>query len=309
MVHDNLMWRRNPEAVRERLPGVQAVLSAFEGCLDQDGLVRAPKGWNFTDWVPQWVAGWPPDARLGKSAVIALQYLYGLDHGIALFQALGQPDIARHWHRLRDRLAAGILRGFWRPEAGLVADDLAGSRFSEHAQCLALLCDLLDGPDRARVVEGLLTTPHLVRATVYFSHYYFEALRHVGELDRANARLDFWRSLPAMGLKTVLEQPEPSRSDCHAWGAHPLFHAYASFLGARPSAPGFARIRVAPQPGPLKMLRGRMPDAADGFIDFDLSFEAGIRGQLTLPDGLSGDLLWKGATLPLEAGKNRVDLA
>ena len=33
-----------------------------------------------------------------------------------------------------------------------------------------------------------------------------------------------------------------TRSDCHAWGAHPVFHFYATVLGIRPAAPGFRRV-------------------------------------------------------------------
>ncbi len=112
-----------------------------------------------------------------------------------------------------------------------------------------------------------------------------------------------------MGLKTVLEQPEPSRSDCHAWGAHPLYHAYASFLGARPSEPGFARIRIAPQPGRFRLLRGRMPDAGAGWIASDLSFVSGMSGSIDLPDGLEGELVWQGQTVPLKPGHNALQPA
>lgn len=308
IVYDLYMWRRRAETVRGMLPGIHAVLSAFEQRLSPDDLVMAPEGWNFVDWVPEWTAGWPPDARFGASAILNLQYVYSLDRAIYLYRHLGQPDIARHWSGVRQRVAAAVARNYWVARRGLVADDLAARHFSEHAQCLALLCNLFEGDDRRRLTESLLTAPDLARTTVYFSHYLFEALYHVGALAEADGRLQFWRSLPDMGLKTVLEQPEPSRSDCHAWGAHPLYHAYASFLGARPSEPGLSSIRIAPQPGPFKVMRGRFPDAVSGYVSFDLSFAECLAGTITLPEAMQGELIWKGASVTLRPGTNTVAL-
>lgn len=308
MVYDLYMWRGHAERVRRMLPGVHAVLSAFGQRMGDRDLVVAPAGWNFVDWVPEWNAGWPPAGRYGYSAILNLQYVYAMDRAIYLFKHLAQDDLARHWSSVRRRVAEAIVRHYWVPRAGLMADDLEHSRFSEHAQCLALLCNLLQGADRNRLVEGLLQAPALARTTVYFTHYLFEALYHVGALAESDRRLAFWRSLPEMGLKTVLEQPEPSRSDCHAWGAHPLFHAYASFLGARPAEPGFSRIRIAPQPGPFRLMRGRFPDAKEDYVSFDLAFEQGIHGSIALPDSLEGELLWRGTALPLYPGTNAVNL-
>ncbi len=309
MVHDLYMWRRRHELVRRMLPGVHAVLSAFDQYRGAQDLVSAPDSWNFVDWVPEWRAGCPPDARYGHSSILNLQFIYALDRACAMLEGLGNPDLARHWRRIRERVAAAVVDKYWVARRGLLSDDLAMTRYSEHAQCLALLCDLFDGSDRNRVVEGMLHSPGLARTTVYFSHYLFEALYKVGALDQADQRLSFWRDLPSMGLKTVLEQPEPSRSDCHAWGAHPLYHAYASFLGARPSEPGFARIRIAPQPGRFRLLRGRMPDAGAGWIAFDLSFVSGMSGSIDLPDGLEGELVWQGQTVPLKPGHNALQPA
>ena len=50
----------------------------------------------------------------------------------------------------------------------------AKDRFSEHAQCLALLADVLP-PDRAACAfAGLTEAMDLAPTTVYFSHYLFE---------------------------------------------------------------------------------------------------------------------------------------
>jgi len=55
-------------------------------------------------------------------------------------------------------------------------------------------------------------------------------------------------------------------------------------------------------------LRGTLPDAADGLISFDLSFEDGVAGRVALPDDLSGEFWWKGARQPLNPGANDIRL-
>ena len=55
-------------------------------------------------------------------------------------------------------------------------------------------------------------------------------------MDRFFDRMSLWLNLKTLGCKTMLEMPEPSRSDCHAWAAHPVYHYLASILGIRPAA-------------------------------------------------------------------------
>ena len=67
MVHDHALWRGHPEFIRERMPGVRAVLDAFARYRNDEGLLAAVKGWNFVDWVPGWERGTPPAAAHGSA--------------------------------------------------------------------------------------------------------------------------------------------------------------------------------------------------------------------------------------------------
>ena len=87
-------------------------------------------------------------------------------------------------------------------------------------------------------------------------------------------------------------------------GAHPLFHLQTGIAGIRPDADGFARVRIAPQPGPLKFIRAAMP-SPKGDISVDLAFADGnASGTITLPPGLMGVFVWKGVETPLKEGRN-----
>jgi len=306
MVHDLLMWRGEQETVRKMLPGVDAVLSGLELYLAYSGLLSAPRGWNFCDWVPTWQAGIPPEGVEGFSALLNLQYLYALQRGVWLHQAFNDQHLAAHWQQLADTLKQAIVSTFWDDTRGLLADDPAHSLYSEHVQALAILTGTLDSARQAVMVRNLLSAD-MARCTVYFSHYLLEALAQVGEMPAFFERLAFWFDLSAQGFKTVLESPEPSRSDCHAWGAHPIYHYFTSIFGAKPAAPAAAKLRICPQPGPLTQLQGTFPHANGGEVGFDLQVtDARLSGSIALPDGVSAVLVWQGIERELAPGLNRI---
>ena len=305
MIHDLHMWRQAEDVVHALLPGIDAVLTAFAGYRDDDGLVAAVPGWNYCDWVPEWTAGWPPDSREGANALINLIYLYALERGVQLHEHANQPHLAAHWRQVADALRAAIVKAFWDEGRGMLADDRAHTSYSEHVQSLAILTHLLDGSRHERMVEGLLEAEDLARTTIYFSHYLLEALREIGRGDLLIDKLHFWYGLQARGLKTTSESPEPTRSDCHAWGAHPLYHYYASILGARPTVPGFKRVRIQPQLGELTSISGEMPHASTDTIRFDLQRDGDdLTGEIWLPEGVSGEFVWAGMPRPLWPGRN-----
>jgi hypothetical protein len=102
--------------------------------------------------------------------------------------------------------------------------------------------------------------------------------------------------------------PEPTRSDCHGWGAHPLYHYYASLLGIRPAAPGFQRVRIAPQLGELLWAQGRMVHPL-GWVEVDFRVEEGeLRGRVELPLKVSGELVYQGKTQVLHEGEQEIRL-
>jgi hypothetical protein len=102
--------------------------------------------------------------------------------------------------------------------------------------------------------------------------------------------------------------PGDTRSDCHAWGSHPLFHLHASVAGIRPASPGFRTVRIAPLPGPLKKIVSTTPHP-DGFIKLDMTFEMDrCRGSVTLPATITGVFVWHGTEQKLSGCVNEIDL-
>jgi hypothetical protein len=189
-----------------------------------------------------------------------------------------------------------------------MADNLAHTEFSEHAQCLALLSDTLTGEQAKRCFGQLMTAPDLKRATIYFSFYLMETWQKFGRGDLIVDRMNFWKDLVKQGLKTPVEMPGNTRSDCHAWGSHPLFDLHADVAGVRPATPGFRTVRIEPLPGKLTKIVSRTPHP-DGFVALDLHFEGGhCHGTVDLPPGITGVFAWHNQEQKLSGGANSIDL-
>ena len=109
--------------------------------------------------------------------------------------------------------------------------------------------------------EAAASSPRTVSYThlIYFRAYTNAALREVGLGDRYLEMLEPWRQILKNGLTTWAETADPARSDCHAWGASPNFELLRTVAGIDSMAPGFARVRVAPNMGQLTQVHARMP--------------------------------------------------
>jgi len=289
--------------------GVRAVLEAWRAKQHDSGLLRSPAGWNFVDWVPGWHEGIPAGGKNGVSCIINLQAIYALRHAAELEDVVGEPLLAQRHRQFADMLSSVVRSTFFDESAGLFADDLEHKNFSEHAQSLAVIAGVVSGPAAVGLVDTMLKTKGPAQSTIYFSHYLFEAFGQTGHVDALLQRLDPWRTLRSGGFRTTFESPEPTRSDCHAWGAHPLFHFLATIAGIRPGEFGFHSVLIRPQLGSLKHIEGRLPHRA-GFINFSLNREASLlQGTIVLPQGLPGTLQFGGASQPLHAGENRICLS
>src|SRR5215470_17606207 len=80
------------------------------------------------------------------------------------------------------------------------------------------------------------------------------AFEHAVRADSYPALLKTWRDLLKLHYTTWPESRGETRSDTHAWSAHPTADLLGLVAGIRPAAPGYARLRVAPVLGDLTSL-------------------------------------------------------
>lgn len=305
MIYDFALWHDDAPWIKERLVGVRSQMLYLRNKRDAQGLLAGLPGWSFVDWTSDWVNGRPPAvSQKQPSAIINLQYVYALRAAAYLEEHFGEPELAQLWYRDADESSNSIRNIFWQEEHQLFSDDPAGTLFSEHAQCLATIIGIWrhDAGKREACFEAMLAKKDITRTTIYYSYYLFECFYLFKRGDLIQKRLDEWKGLLNNGFKTPVETPEPSRSDCHAWGSHPLWHMHASCAGIRPTSPGFKTVRIAPEPGSLEKLATKTLHP-QGMIITNMTFiQNTCAATVTLPTGVDGIFLWRGKMQELAAG-------
>ena len=310
---DHLLWHGDLGFMKSRLAGIGHSLGGIAAYENGDGLLENLPGWNFVDWVPEWNGRWSGVAPCGGtgegvSSVNNLLYVLALQSAAAVAEALGDRTLAAAWRGKAERLGQTVVEKFWDDRRGMLADTLAKDRFSEHAQCLSILGNVLGPLRRQKAFAALTDGKGIARASTYFAFYLFETYRTCGRSDLIRARLADWKRFLDLGGKTAFEtQSAEARSDCHAWSACPLYFYQTAFAGVTPDAPCFRKVRIAPQPAGLKSVRARTPSPS-GVIETDFRFDGdSVRGQVVLPQGLTGEFAWRNGVYALASGTNEID--
>jgi len=300
MIKDYALYRGDLSLLRELAPGMRSVCDYFASFIDEDGLLQPTPGWNFIDWVRDWRDGVPPTGQILPTAPVTLQFILALQAAAFVENAIGETELAARWKRLEERLTATLRQRFWVEDRGIFADDLAHENFSQHSQVLSICAGMEDVADFS-LVQG----EDLQLTTFYFTHYLFEAAHIKGDYELFRSRIDDWTKMLADGLKTTIEMPEPTRSDCHAWGAHPIYHYFSSVLGIRSGGLGFENVIIRPMPGDLENARGSFPTPhGDLTVAFTQSATT-ITFDIHLPNALSGTFIYAGHSLTLHPSENR----
>jgi hypothetical protein len=277
--------------------------------MDETGMLGPMPWWNFIDWNAAYERGVAPGAESGHSTGMTLHFAYTLRRAAELEEALGQPAEGARYRALADRLVTAVRARAWHAGRGLFADTPEKTLFSQQTNTLAVLAGALPESEKRALMERVLADKSLVQASYYFRFYTDEALREAGLADRYLERLEPWREMLRMGLTTTAETPEPTRSDSHAWSAHPNYHLLATVLGVRPASPGFRTLLIEPALGDMRQVGGRIPHPA-GNIEVRLRRRGstGLEGKVVLPPGTSGQFRWEGRVFQLRPGSQRVVL-
>jgi alpha-L-rhamnosidase len=319
MLHDFWMYRGDDEFVKEQIAGTRTVMDWFLDKQRPDGLLGKVPWWPFVDWGKDFAFGMPPQDVNGGSSPITLQYIEALRYAAELESLFGDRIRAQRYRQAESRAAAAIRKLCWNDSYGLIADTPAQKHYSQHANILGVWLDVIPVEKQKDVLTKILSTsdpgfttsgsvPEMTIATYYFRFYLARALDHAGLGDRYLDLLKPWRDMVAMGLTTWAEQPEPTRSDAHAWSAHPNFDFLTIIAGIRPKTPGFSSVTIEPHLGHLSNVVSAVPTPR-GTIDASFrSSPTGVDAEIALPPNMTGDFVWKGKAIVLHAGHQQVHL-
>jgi len=311
MLHDYWMYRPDQDSLtRALVPGTRTILNWFATYEQPDFLLREVPWWSFIDWVP--TGEIPTYDAQGESCVTTLEYLGALRDAAELERAFGDPGNGTRYQDRADRIRSGLYQKCWSESRGLLADTPDQKSFSQQANILGVLYDVIPRDHQPQVLKQMIaiepgTTPNgVLSASYYFRFYLARALDHAGIADDYLASIGPWRRLLPLNFSTWPEIPGDTRSDSHAWSAHPAYDFLTLVAGIKPASPGFSTVTVAPHLGPLPSLTATYPHP-QGAIKVEYQRQGtGLNATITLPGTLTGSFEYNGKTTSLKPGVNRI---
>lgn len=291
-------------------PSIQKALAWFDRHTGAHGLVADMPHWHFHDWAAL--------GRHGEATTLNAQLAGCLRAAARLARALEAERAAREYDARADRIAAGLNARAWDAERGVYVDSVDPAsgrqdrRVSQHGNAAMMLWGdapparwpaiiaAISDPQRLVFTAAPPIVPsggefdaerNIVLANTFYSHFVYRALIRASRFDLVLGLIrERYGPMLARGATTLWESFDPTASLCHGFSTTPLFQLSAEMLGVQPTAPGFAKLRVAPQLGDCTFARGVFPTAHG---DVHVSWEkvaADLQIDITIPDGCSGEL-------------------
>lgn len=311
MVHDFYMYRNDGSFVKDRIQGVRSILNWFIRLQNEDGSLKKVPYWNFTDWSedPNWRSGRAPSTPEGLSSAMDFQLLWAFQLAADLEDVFGSKDFSNLYRQKALQLQKIVKEKYWDTKRQIFSDTPEMTHYSQHPNILAVLTHTVKGTEAKALIERIIPDKTLMPASIYFKYYLHLAAREVGLGNQYMDMLGLWRDHLNYGLTTWGEMTDPkrTRSDCHAWSAHPNIEFFRIVLGIDTDAPYFNKVKIEPHLGTLKQAAGSIPHP-QGTISVKYQIDASnkMTAEINLPANITGRFIWNGKETLLKGGINRL---
>jgi alpha-L-rhamnosidase len=301
MLHDYWMYVPDEDTVRALLPGTRPVLEWFFEKQYDDGFLKRLPYSSFSHG--------PQD----RSALNTLTFVDTLRQAAELEEKFGDRYLAAKYRTVALKASQAVYRQCWNTKLGLLADSPQQDRYSQYTNIYGLLTDAIPKTEQAHVMRKILA-PNLGEESVvklppvdiHSQFYLSRAIDKTGMGTYYLKTIDPWRLMIANGFTTTPEFADPTRSDTHAWSAHPVYDLLTIVAGIHPGSAGFKSVRIAPNPGTLKHFEASMPHQNGEIRVRYLHDGQKARFTLSLPEGLTGTLSWRGQQYRLHSGEQEL---
>ena len=246
------------------------------------------------------IVDWPKSERADfefrdVNAVVNTFHVRALEKMSDIANALGKTADAREFSMRSEKARASFAKVFIDGGTGLVVDGEGSRHSSVQANAIALAFGLVPESSANRVAEWLVGKG--MGCSVYFAQYLLEALFRSGRADAAIALMTAetdrsWLGMMERGATITTEawnsRVKPNMDFNHAWGATAINAISRFMLGVTPAEPGFKRISIAPNPGPVEKVSAIVPTQA-GPVRMEIDGD-----RLSVASPAPATVIWRG---------------
>jgi hypothetical protein len=214
---------------------------------------------------------WPPSERDGfdmrpVNTVVNALHCHAVETLARIANALGERDDAPVFRKRAALIRSSIQEKLFDASRGLFIDGEGSTHASQHGNLFPAAFGLLPEQHVQSVMDFIKGRG--MACSVYAAQYLMEALYRTHEAEHALSLLTStgersWYHMVEVGSTITLEawddRFKPNQDWNHAWGAVPANIIPRGLMGVRPITPGFEKILVQPQPGPLSFAEMRLP--------------------------------------------------
>jgi hypothetical protein len=316
IINKYLLYTGDTVFVKQMFPGVNDVLSWFEKILNNDGMLGVVPYWNFIDCTSEW--RWDesngnlcfaPCASTGNSAILTLQYIWGLQSASEIYLNCGLKAKADSCIALAEKIKAATYKACWDKDKKLLFDCPTQKSFSQHTNILGILTGTIPDNEWQGVLDKILTDKTMIQTSSAFHVYLHQAFQKCNRTNLFIMNLDIWKKLIDDGFTTFPEYPYVNaRSYIHAWNAYPAYEFLTIICGIKILKPGFTEVEISPNLTGLQFAKGSMPTPF-GLIETDYKIlNDKLSVQITIPKGVIANFVYTNKTYKLKNGKNIFNL-
>ena len=315
LIRQYLWYENDKEFVAEFVPQIEAILAWYKDKLNKDYMLGAMPYWNFVDCTRDWP--WNPEqgsiceptgTRDGYSAILSLQYVFGLQVARDIFRQLGYTEKVEEYTKLAQKIKKATYNKCWDNELELLANTPQKLNYSQHTNIFAALTGVVPQEKLPDLLYRVKNDKSLTQASLQFQNYYHKSLLKAGMGEEYIKNLDRWKWLIEQGYTTFPEYPKLNpRSDCHLWNSYPAYELLTIVCGIKNTKPGFNEVKIEPHLGSLNWVKGKIP-WREQFIEVELeqNDNKNVSGVVTIPQGLKASFIANGKTIQLKSGRNRI---
>ena len=225
------------------------------------------------------------------NTVVNAFYYQALVYMANIAKVIGNKGDFQFYRRKAQTVKNTFNSNFFNAERGVYVDGIGSAHSSLHSNMYALCFGLVPEEYQSSVIKYIKSRG--MACGVYGSNYLLEALFNNGQADYAFSLLTSnsdrsWLNMIKVGATMTTEawdnKYKSNNGWSHAWSASPAHIIPRKIMGIEPAEPGFEKIVIKPQPGPLTYAEMKCPTIrGDVLVSFKNKPQQSFILNVTIP--------------------------